>query len=331
MTDIRRSLGQPAAKTRFRLPWGLLFLLLAGTAGFLSWQEWREWTAGRLAGERELQGRLTSLQQARDAQAAELSVLRREQEGLRGRIDVLSHSLSPEQRREWLANETAYYLDLAEQHLQLQQDVTPALRLVELADSLLAPHADPGLTQLRSGLAADRLTLLAVQQVDRNGASLRLDALKQRALQLALPMHAGGRQAANAPPRAVPASDPLSRGWQAFRDLITVRHYDAPVRPLLADDQRWLVQQSVYLELTQAQLALWRNQDARYRQSLADVRALIRTYAATDPAYSALQQELGELETLRLPPIPVALPQSRQALSVLKTLHPRTVAGSVSP
>ena len=38
-----------------------------------------------------------------------------------------------------------------------------------------------------------------------------------------------------------------------------------------------------------------------------------------------------DAETLRLPPIPVALPQSRQALSVLKTLHPRTVAGSVSP
>lgn len=331
MTDSRRPLLHPAP-TRFRLLRHLILPVLLAGVLYLFWQEWRQWTASQAASGQALQEQVQRLQQARDAQGAEVSSLRREQEALNARLEAFSHDLAPDQRREWLANETAYYLDLAEQHLQLQQDVAPALRLLELADSLLAPHADPALTQVRAGLAQDRLSLLAAQQTDRTGASLRLDALKQHALQLALPLHAGGHRAGRPSSAPDPSGQPWERGWQAFRNLITVRHYDAPVRPLLADDQRWLVQQTVYLELTQAQLALWRNQEARYRQSLADVRALMRQYAPADPAYQALQQELAALATMRLPEIPVTLPRARQALSALKTLHPQQQpAGSTAP
>lgn len=323
MTDIRRSLGHVApVKMRYRLFVSLLVVVFMAAAGYGLWQVWQQQSAERQSHDQAVQRQFEQLLHSRDTLTAELSVLRREQEGLRGRFESLSQSLSPEQRRQWLTNETAYYLDLAEQHLQLQQDVAPALRLIELADSLLAPHADPGLTMLREGLAADRLTLMTVQQTDRAGLSLRIDALKQQAARLALPMYAGrvqtGKPVANDPP----VSSVWEKGWQSFRNLITIRRYDAPVRPLLGDDQRWLLQQSVYLELTQAQLALWRNQNIRYQQSLADVRALLHDYAAMDPAFAALQLELSALAAQTLPEIPLSLSQSRKALSALKELHP---------
>jgi uroporphyrin-3 C-methyltransferase len=333
MTDLRQTLGlTPPARTRFRLPISglLLFALVVGGGGWL-WQAIQEQSGLQLAQGQELTRQIKQLQRSRDALTSEVSSLRREQAMLQGRFDELSHSLSPEQRRQWLANEVAYYLDLAEQHLQLQQDVAPALRLVELADSLLVQHADPGLTLLREALAADRLTLLTAQQLDRVGLSLRLDALKQQATRVTLPLQAGPSQPASRAAPTPPAAGVWEKGWQAFRNLITIRHYDAPVRPLLSDDQRWLLQQSVYLELTQAQLALWRNQGGRYRQSLTDVRLLLKDYAARDAALSAQLAELTQLAAVELPEIPLVLPRSRQALSALKELHPLTVAGEVRP
>lgn len=332
MTDIRRSLGYSApVKTRYRLPVILLIFLLLPGAFYGLWWFWQQQLAERQNHDRLVQHQFEQLLHSRDTLSAELSGLRREQEGLRGRLDTLGQSLSPVERRQWLANETAYYLDLAEQHLQLQQDVTPALRLIELADSLLAPHADPGLARLREGLAADRLELMIVQQVDHAGLSLRLDALKQQATRLALPMRAGQPPSGSVDkPVAAPHAAVWEKGWQSFRELITIRRYDAPVRPLLGDDQRWLLQQSVYLELTQAQLALWRNQNSRYHQSLANVQALLKDYAAMDTAFSALQQELGLLAVQNLPAIPLTLPKSRLALTALKDLHPVT-AGAAQP
>lgn len=326
MTDIRRSFGSTVPATaRRRFPWALvLSFLVLGLAGFAGWSQWQQ-LAGQQEAVRSLQEQVQRLHTDSAGQLSELASLRREQGALQSRLDDFRQSLTPGQRREWLVNETDYYLDLAEQHLQLQQDTGPALRLVELADSLLAQSTDPGLILLRQGLAEDRLALLAAGKVDRPGLSLRLDALKQQALGLTLPMRAGGTQPGRQVAPSAPAdASPWEQGWSAFRNLVTIRRYDAPVRPLLSDDQRWLIQQSVYLELTQAQLALWRNQEQRYRQSLADVRLLIRDYAGRDPLLAAIRQELDALEQQTLPPVPLALPHARKALAALKSLHPVT-------
>ncbi|RZU47801.1 uroporphyrin-3 C-methyltransferase [Fluviicoccus keumensis] len=324
MTDIRRSLGYAApVKTRFRQAFIRVLLLAAViAAGFMAWQLRQQDLAAQQQRQQALEHQLAQLQQSRDLLSGELAAVRRQQGDLAARLDAMTKTLSPEQRRQWLTDEVAYYLDMAEQHLQLQQDVTPALRLVELADSLLSRQADPGLALLREGLAADRLSLLAAQQVDRAGLSVRLDALKQQAARMALPMHVGSPQASRVDPARVAASSVWEKGWQSFRQLITIRRYDAPVRPLLGDDQRWLLQQSVYLELTQAQLALWRNQNARYHQSLEDVRVLLKDYTALSPGIAVVQQELSALSAETLPDIPLALTQSRHALSALRELHP---------
>lgn len=324
MTDIRRSLGYAApVKTRFRQAFIRVLLLAAViAAGFMAWQLRQQDLAAQQQRQQALEHQLAQLQQSRDLLSGELAAVRHQQGDLAARLDAMTKTLSPEQRRQWLTDEVAYYLDMAEQHLQLQQDVTPALRLVELADSLLSRQADPGLALLREGLAADRLSLLAAQQVDRAGLSVRLDALKQQAARMALPMHVGSPQASRVDPARVAASSVWEKGWQSFRQLITIRHYDAPVRPLLGDDQRWLLQQSVYLELTQAQLALWRNQNARYHQSLEDVRVLLKDYTALSPGIAVVQQELSALSAETLPDIPLALTQSRHALSALRELHP---------
>ena len=66
---------------------------------------------------------------------------------------------------------------------------------------------------------------------------------------------------------AVPAAgDPagvslFDQGWARLRSLITVRHYEEPVRPLLSDAERALVREALRLDLAQAQLALMRGEE----------------------------------------------------------------------
>jgi uroporphyrin-3 C-methyltransferase len=125
---------------------------------------------------------------------------------------------------------------------------------------------------------------------------LRLDALKNQANQFVAPTRHEVTQAGVAEQVQAQDSSWWAKGWLAFRQLIVIRHYDKPVQPLLAEDQRWLLQQNVYLALSQAQLALWAHQSHRYQQSLSEVEKLLANYQQLNPQYAAILAEVKELE-----------------------------------
>ena len=125
---------------------------------------------------------------------------------------------------------------------------------------------------------------------------MRLDALKNQANQFVAPTRHEVTQAGVAERVQAQDSSWWAQGWLAFRQLIVIRQYDKPVQPLLADDQRWLLQQNVYLALSQAQLALWAHQSHRYQQSLSEVEKLLANYQQINPQYAAILAEVKELE-----------------------------------
>ena len=327
MTDLRQSQGYGApVPTRYRLlPWFSVLLAMVSLAA----SAWlclhvRQLDDIELAGRQGVQQQLNSLHQQIQAAADERLGLQRQLTEQKTGLENVRNSLTEAQRRQWLVQEVAFYLNLAEQHLQLQRDVEPAQRLLAMADSVLGSERDSQLIPLRSALAADRLALVAAGQIDKAGLSLRLDALKQSSTRLVWPMQSGVPQASHIE-ASLPAHEGIrEKGWRAFRELITIRHYDKPVRPLLSDDQRWLLQQNVYLELTQAQQALWANQQERYRQSLKNAEQLIGDFGRPYTTGDGFTREIHDLEAFSLPPVPLTLEQSRKAVSALLQLQPAT-------
>lgn len=270
-----------------------------------------------------LEGRFSEAQHQQQRLIDDLTLKSRQLDDVSARVAKWDETLNADQRRAWLLAESDHYLRLAEQHLLLTRDVVGARTLLDVADRLLAAHGDNRLLPLRQALARDRVALTAALSVDVPGTYLRLGALSERLAVVSLPMLAGDRAQTRGqvvPPVPVAAGTTLfDQGLARLRALVTVRHYEEPVRPLLSDAERALVREALRLDLAQAQLALLRGEAGIYRQSLEAARSrFTRYFVRLAPAeYQGLLAELDGLARLDIRP---ALPDLKASLIALDTL-----------
>jgi uroporphyrin-3 C-methyltransferase len=271
---------------------------------------------------------------------ASVSATQRQQQRLMDDLNLKSHQLdvlntkltngdglNGEQRRLWLFHEADFYLRLAQQHLTLSHDPVGTRRLLDVADHLLATQGDNRALPLRAAIAKDRLMLASVQPIDITGIYLRLTALSERigALQLgASPSNTRAHTVTTANPAATTttpaaASSLLDVGWAKLRSLVLVSHYDAPIQPLLNPADRRLLQDTLQLDITHAQLALMQGNAAIYKNSLTHAHSEFARYFPPLPAteYNSLQQELAALSTVALQTTEPDLSASLHALSAL--------------
>lgn len=236
----------------------------------------------------------------------------------------LDDTLNADQRRVWLLSESDHYLRLAQQHLLLTRDIVGARTLLDVADQLLAAHGDNRLLPLRQAMARDRLALTAAQNVDVPGLYLRLGAFSERVATLRLPAEGGRHMAAAGTAAPVPAAAGMvESGLARLRGLVTIRHHDEPVHPLLSDTDRALVRESLRLDLAQAQLALMRAEPAIFRASLEAAKArLVRYYGQLPKAeYQGLVRELEALAATDIRP---ALPDLADSIRALDQVSAQT-------
>lgn len=318
----------------------LLALTALGIGGYL-WKTSLD-AADALQSEHDrlavLEKRFSEAQRQQQRLLDDLTLKSRQLDDVSARVAKWDESLNADQRRAWLLTEADHYLRLAEQHLLLTRDVVGARTLLDVADRLLAAHGDNRLLPLRKAIAQDRLALEAALKVDVPGTYLRLGALSDRLAVVTLPMLADDRAQARGAVEKAPAPDAkaslFEQGWARLRGLVTVRHYDAPVRPLLSDAERALVREALRLDLAQAQLALMRGEPGIYRQALQSATSRFSRYYVRlpQPEYQGLMRELEALAGLDIRP---ALPELRASLNALDALADlpsrRAPAAAVQP
>ncbi len=276
-----------------------------------------------------LESRFAETQRAQQRLSDDLTLRGRQLDVLNAQLAKWGETLNADQRRVWLLNEADHYLRLAQQHLLLTRDVVGARTLLDVADRLLAAHGDNRLLPLRQAIARDRLALAAALNVDVAGVYLRLGALSEHVAGLQLPIVASERQRRDTttPPLEDSSSGLLASGWQKIRDLVTVRKYEEPLKPLLPESDRALVREAVRLDLAQAQLALLRGEPAIYQASLVTARNRLARYFPLLPKteFNSLQQELNALAALDIRP---ALPDLAASIKALDAL---TADGAQAP
>lgn len=319
----------------------VLALSALGAAGYL-WNNSLE-AATALQAEHDkltaMEAKLSETQRQQQRLLDDLTLKSRQIDDVSARVSKWDDTLNADQRRSWLLAEADHYLRLAEQHLLLTRDVVGARTLLDVADRLLAAHGDNRLLPLRKALAQDRLALNAALQVDVPGTYLRLGALSERLAVVSMPMQADERAQARGAAEPAAAIDTnasaFDQGWAHLRRLVTVRHYDEPVRPLLSDAERALVREALRLDLTQAQLALMRGDPDIFRQSLVTARKRFSRYyiRLAQAEYQGLLKEMDGLAALDIRPALPDLHASLNALDALAGLPPRREAtpATVSP
>lgn len=338
----------------------LLVIGAGGGLGYWQWDRWQMEQAKASEAQQSARQRTAALQQQLDQVREQLDnssrklsqqsrqleqhdsiaiELAEENQRLRQQLAGLDNrlrSLSSTTNEDWKLAEAHYLTRLASQRLVMERNPQGALALLETADSIVDEFADPGLYPVREQLKADITRLKLAKPVDREGLYLSLAAIKDALVLLPSP---APTQFERSSPGPVPdntatADEGVEAGlWQRIKNsfagamnrlqgYVRVTRRDQPLEPLLPPDGgAWLLT-SLNLQIETAQLALMREQQPVFEQSLGDAEAILTRYY---PLSSEAKSLAEQLQSLKQMPIVQQLPdigESQRRLSrYLEDLH----------
>ncbi|GIU27689.1 uroporphyrinogen-III C-methyltransferase [Shewanella sp. MBTL60-007] len=324
--DSHQSAEQAPSAQNKPTPWGLiftLFLLLlltfATTAGgYYLFQQLQTQRAETVELQQELNRtlqtvlvepnqRITSLEQQQNQfkSSVDLAMARtlEQQTQLEERVSIIAQR-NP---NHWRAEEAKYLVRLAGQKLWLEKDPSTATSLLKAADERIKSMRDPSLMPLRKALSKDIAAVSAVKNTDISGTVLTLDTIIDSLDKLPLnraETHFSADELAD-----TEVSDSigdwqsnLAKSWQALiDDFVIVRKRTTDAAPLLEPDQQWYLVENTRNKLLQAQLALYRQDQVNYRNSIKLARKWIYQYFdLKDQLTIDTLATLDALETLKI-------------------------------
>lgn len=271
-------------------------------------------------------------QQNRDAIA---QVMQQQQQ-----IQALLQSLSSTTSSDWLLAEAEYLTRLAQQRVLMDHSAEGALALLASADDILHQVEDKPLFAVREQLQHDMTQLKLAGKVDRSGRFLQLSALAEAVVDLpsAVRPLTPAATVEEMPEEATPGERGL---WQVLRSnffdamekvsaQIRVRRHDAPVDPVLPPDADSYIRQNIALNIEQAKLALLREQQDIYRDSLQAATRLLTTHFYMLPQAQVVMAELQSLMEL---PVKNHLPDINGSLEAIRAFNAsqRQMGSSTQP
>jgi|TARA_Y100000310_G_scaffold296739_1_gene329233 uroporphyrin-3 C-methyltransferase len=232
---------------------------------------------------------------------------------------------------DWVLEEIAQLLLLANQRLVLVGDVALASRALALADDRLHSLAGPQLLKVRRALKAEQAALAQLPKVDVDGLALTLAALIKQVGELPLkgdedrpawqvPADAAALTAvAESPPDAAGNDNSLSQVGRKvlddLSDLVRVRRVDQTRVPKLTDAQRFLAYENLRLHLLSAQFVLLRRQPALFKENLRQARQWLAHYFEPVNVTGDYDASLAALQNQ---PLAVTLPDISGSLALLQ-------------
>ena len=246
--------------------------------------------------------------------------------GLQSQINKVSAQANAQQPTDWLFSEADFLLNNALRKLVLDNDVDTAVSLLKLADETLAKVNTSQSAAIRSAINQDLKQLLSVAGVDQNAVMQKLSQLANTVDELpVLDVNFGDDQ------NATKLSDSLSDWAENAEKSATsfLNHFirispkhGADRKELLAPNQDIYLRENIRLRLQLAIMAVPRQQNELYKQSLEAVASWIRSYFDTNAEVT--QSFLKSVDELSELSIYVDVPSQLQSLSMLDKYLNRT-------
>lgn len=246
--------------------------------------------------------------------------------GLQSQINKVSAQANAQQPTDWLFSEADFLLNNALRKLVLDNDVDTAVSLLKLADETLAKVNNSQSASIRSAINQDLKQLLSVAGVDQNAVMQKLSQLANTVDELpVLDVNFGDDQ------NATKLSDSLSDWAENAEKSATsfLNHFirispkhGADRKELLAPNQDIYLRENIRLRLQLAIMAVPRQQNELYKQSLEAVASWIRSYFDTNAEVT--QSFLKSVDELSEISIYVDVPSQLQSLSMLDKYLNRT-------
>ena len=262
-------------------------------------------------GRNALRSELQALAQAQTTERAQ------RQEELESLADIVAKT-RPEMglvRDDWLLQEVAQLLLLANQRLALTGDVALAQKALALAADRLKALTGPQILKIRRALLQEQAHLGQVTPVDVTGISLVLAALAESVGDLPLkgdsdrPQWSDSDDSAQSSVLDKPADD--ADGESSVRafsrkvlsdlgDLVRVRRVDETHPPKLDTASRFLAYENLRLQLVGAQLALLRRDAGVFQENLKQARIWLSDYFDPGSPLPRFDTQLAELQQAKV-------------------------------
>ena len=239
---------------------------------------------------------------------------------LQAQVKQVSQLAGAQQPSDWLFSEADFLLNNALRKLVLDNDVDTAISLLKLADETLVKVNNSQANAIRTAINQDLKQLLSLSSVDQNAVMQKLSQLANTVDEL---------QALNvnfdeAPEKSGKLSDDIADWQQNVEKSATsfLNHFirispkqSADKKELLAPNQDIYLRENIRLRLQLAIMAVPRQQDELYKQSLDAVASWVRSYFDTNAEVT--QNFLKSVDELADSSIYVDVPGQLQSLTLL--------------
>ncbi|WP_114891289.1 uroporphyrinogen-III C-methyltransferase [Haemophilus haemolyticus] len=273
--------------------------------------------SGQLAqleqGLKTVQDKVEQLEQLVSGKTGEIAVLQ-------AQVKQVSQLAGAQQPSDWLFSEADFLLNNALRKLVLDNDVDTAVSLLKLADETLVKVNNSQANAIRTAINQDLKQLLSLSSVDQNAVMQKLSQLANTVDEL---------QALNVnfdetPEKSGKLSDDIADWQQNVEKSATsfLNHFirisskqSADKKELLAPNQDIYLRENIRLRLQLAIMAVPRQQDELYKQSLDAVASWVRSYFDTNAEVT--QNFLKSVDELADSSIYVDVPGQLQSLTLL--------------
>ncbi|MFB2701687.1 uroporphyrinogen-III C-methyltransferase [Aeromonas veronii] len=272
----------------------------------------------------QLASALSKIDQTSSKDAEQLAALDQTQQRLQGEMQGLQNrvlDLNDKRPNDWMLAESEYLVRMAGRKLWLEHDLVSAITLFGNADERIAALNDPSLMPIRKALAEDIAKLKGMPRIDREGLTLKLAALSDQ-IEL-LPLSTVSMPEAKAEPDQAVSANPdewesnLKKNWVKFTEnFVTIRRRDGAVEALLSPQQEIFLRENLKTKLLQAQLSVYREQQALYEDSLDKAQRWLTQYFDTDNSATRYMQ--GEIDKLKGEQIQIDYPAQFKTQAMLE-------------
>ena len=239
---------------------------------------------------------------------------------LQAQVKQVSQLAGAQQPSDWLFSEADFLLNNALRKLVLDNDVDTAVSLLKLADETLVKVNNSQANVIRTAINQDLKQLLSLSSVDQNAVMQKLSQLANTVDELQV-LNVNFDEAQE---KSGKLSDDIADWQQNVEKSATsfLNHFirispkqSADKKELLAPNQDIYLRENIRLRLQLAIMAVPRQQDELYKQSLDAVASWVRSYFDTNAEVT--QNFLKSVDELADSSIYVDVPGQLQSLTLL--------------
>ena len=253
---------------------------------------------------------LTQIQSSEKLTAAQLET-----------VQLAIANLKMRNPNEWMLAEAEYLIRIAGRKIALEQDIDTSLALLSSASRRLTQLNDPSLLPLRKVIEQDITTLSKLPRIDHDGLALKLAIQAEEVDNLALAGFTRPEVVASETQLSSDSADwkaNLTKSWKSFSDnFITIRRQDNSVDALLSPQTAWYLTENLKTQLLQAELAVHRQDQAKFKQALKTAKAWIKRYY--DVNQPATKNMLTSLDSLSNVTITTTYPTKLNSAALIQT------------